>query len=52
MTLRPSFRKAARREYDEAALWYEFQKIGLGSEFVEEIERALPPLAKLHNDSL
>lgn len=41
MTLRPSFRKAARLEYDEAALWYESQKIGLGSEFVEEIERAL-----------
>ena len=41
MTLRSSFRKAARLEYDEAAIWYESQKVGLGSEFVEEIERAL-----------
>jgi plasmid stabilization system protein ParE len=41
MTLRPSFRKAARLEYDEAAIWYESQKVGLGVEFVEEIERAL-----------
>jgi plasmid stabilization system protein ParE len=41
MTLRPFFRKAARLEYDEAAMWYESQKTGLGSEFVAEIERAL-----------
>lgn len=41
MTIRPFFRKAARLEYDEAAIWYESQKIGLGSEFVSEIERAL-----------
>ena len=41
MTLRPSFRKAARLEYEEAAIWYESQKAGLGGEFVEEIERAL-----------
>jgi plasmid stabilization system protein ParE len=41
MTLRPFFRKAARLEHDEAAIWYETQKAGLGSEFVEEIERAL-----------
>jgi hypothetical protein len=26
MTLRPFFRKAARLEYDEAAMWYESQK--------------------------
>ena len=41
MILSPFFRKAARLEYDEAALWYESQKVGLGSEFVTEIERAL-----------
>lgn len=41
MTIRPFFRKAARLEYDEAAIWYESQKIGLGDEFVLEIERAL-----------
>jgi toxin ParE1/3/4 len=41
MTLRAFFRKAARFEYDEAAIWYESQKPGLGSEFVAEIEHAL-----------
>jgi len=41
MMLQPFFRKAARLEYDEAAIWYESQKVGLGTEFVEEIERAL-----------
>ncbi len=41
MTLQPFFRKVARLEYEEAALWYESQRIGLGSEFVAEIERAL-----------
>ena len=41
MTIKPFFRKAARLEYDEAAIWYESQKIGLGSEFVAEIQQAL-----------
>jgi plasmid stabilization system protein ParE len=41
MTLRPFFRKAARAEYDEAAIWYESQKVGLGNEFVNELEQAL-----------
>jgi plasmid stabilization system protein ParE len=41
MTLRAFFRKAARFEYDEAAIWYESQKPGLGAEFVAEIEHAV-----------
>lgn len=41
MKLRPFFRKAARLEYEEAALWYDAQKAGLGVEFVEEIDKAL-----------
>jgi plasmid stabilization system protein ParE len=41
MSLRPFFRKAARIEYDEAAIWYEGQRPGLGLEFVMEIESAL-----------
>ena len=41
MIVKPFFRRAARLEYDEAAGWYETQKSGLGSKFVEEIERAL-----------
>ncbi len=39
--LQSFFRKAARLEYEEAAIWYESQKTGLGIEFVEEIEHAL-----------
>lgn len=41
MSVRPFFRRAARLEYDEAVSWYESQRLGLGSEFVAEIERAL-----------
>jgi hypothetical protein len=41
MNLQAFFRRAARLEYDEAAVWYETQKPGLGGEFVSEIERAL-----------
>src|SRR5688572_4458601 len=41
MTLRVFFRKAARLEYEEAAIWYESQKPALGAQFVVEIEHAL-----------
>ena len=41
MTLKPTFRKAARLEYDAAVLWYESNRIGLGAEFIAEIENAL-----------
>lgn len=41
MKFRPSFRRAAQLEYDEAANWYEAQRPGLGGEFVAEIEQAL-----------
>jgi plasmid stabilization system protein ParE len=41
MNRRALFRRAARLEYDEAASWYESQRLGLGVEFVFEIERAL-----------
>lgn len=41
MTLAVVFRRAARREFDEAALWYEARRPGLGNEFVEEINRAV-----------
>lgn len=41
MTLRAFFRKAARLEYDEAAIWYDSQRPGLGAEFVAEIEHRL-----------
>lgn len=34
-------RRAARQELDDAALWCEERRIGLGSEFTGEIERAI-----------
>jgi len=39
-------RRAARREFDDAALWYEERRVGLGAEFVAEIERALGLVAE------
>jgi toxin ParE1/3/4 len=41
MTLPVVFRRAARREFDEAALWYEERRPGLGAQFVLEIDRAV-----------
>jgi len=41
MTLAVVFRHAARREFDEAALWYEERRRGLGIQFVSEIDHAI-----------
>src|ERR1035438_7443782 len=41
MTLPVVFRRAARREFDEAVLWYEERRAGLGSQFVSEINHAI-----------
>lgn len=41
MTLVVVFRRAARRELDETALWYEERRPGLGGEFISEIDRAV-----------
>lgn len=41
MTLAVVFRHAARREFDEAALWYEDRRPGLGVQFVSEIDHAI-----------
>ena len=41
MTLTVVFRRAARRELDEAALWYEEQHLGLGVQFISEIDHAV-----------
>jgi len=32
-------RSVARREFDEAADWYNRQRAGLGAEFIEEVNR-------------
>lgn len=37
------FHPAARREVEDAALWYERQRPGLGSAFLAELERAIGP---------
>jgi len=41
MTLRVVFRRAARAEFDAAALWYEDRQAGLGAQFVSEINRVV-----------
>ena len=47
MTLAVVFRRAAQHEFDEAALWYEQRRSGLGTQFVSEISRAIE-LAREH----
>lgn len=41
MTRAVVFRLAARREFDEAAEWYQDQRAGLGLQFVFEVDCAL-----------
>ena len=40
MTLRVVFRRAAKSELEDAAVWYDEQRFGLGEEFIIEIEQA------------
>jgi plasmid stabilization system protein ParE len=46
MTYKVVFRRASQREFGDAALWYEERRIGLGSEFRAEIERAIESVAQ------
>jgi len=41
MTLRVVFRRAAKSEFEDAAVWYDEQRNGLGEEFIAEIEEAV-----------
>ena len=41
MTLRIVFRRAAKIEFEDAAVWYDEQRLGLGEEFIIEIEQAV-----------
>jgi toxin ParE1/3/4 len=41
MTLRVVFRRAAKSEFEDAAVWYDEQRNGLGEEFIVEIEEAV-----------
>jgi plasmid stabilization system protein ParE len=41
MTLRVVFRRAAKTEFEDAAVWYEERSPGLGEEFIREIDDAV-----------
>lgn len=41
MSLRIVFRRAAKEEFDDAAAWYEERQIGLGSQLVSEVQKAI-----------
>jgi toxin ParE1/3/4 len=41
MTLRVVCRRAAKSEFEDAAVWYDEQRNGLGEEFIVEIEEAV-----------
>ena len=41
MTLPVAFRRAARRDVEDAALWYEERRVGLGTQFQDEVEAAV-----------
>ena len=45
MTLRVVFRRAAKGEFERAAVWYDEQRPGLGEEFIHEIEQAVTQAA-------
>jgi hypothetical protein len=45
MTLRIVFRRAAKSEFERAALWYDEKRTGLGEEFIREIDEALAKAA-------
>ena len=49
MSLPLVFRAAAQREFDEAAVWYEEQRPGLGSDFVERVHTVLDKVAQQPN---
>ena len=41
MTFSIVFRRAAKVEFEKAAVWYDEQRTGLGEEFIVEIEQAI-----------
>jgi len=41
VTLRVVFRRAAQSKLEDAAVWHDEQRAGLGEEFIIEIERAV-----------
>jgi plasmid stabilization system protein ParE len=49
MTYKVVFRRAAQREFADAALWYEERRGGLGAEFASEVNRAIESAAQNPN---
>lgn len=45
MTLRIVFRRAAKLEFEDAAVWYDEMRPGLGEEFIREIDEAITKAA-------
>lgn len=45
MSLAISFHRAANNEFIEASTWYEEKRVGLGAEFIAEVERCLTLIA-------
>jgi plasmid stabilization system protein ParE len=41
MTVRVVFRRAAKIEFEDAAIWYDGKAPGLGDEFIHEIDQAI-----------
>lgn len=39
------FRTVAQEEFDDAALWYDERRVGLGVEFVSEVQKVLEVIA-------
>jgi len=45
MTLRVVFRRAAKSEFEDAAVWHDEKRPGLGEEFIREIDDAVAKAA-------
>lgn len=45
MRLPVTFRPIAEEEFDDAAAWYDGQRLGLGAEFVAAVQRVLDEIA-------
>ena len=41
MTFRVVFRRAAKEEFEDATAWYQERRLGLGEQFVSEINEAI-----------
>jgi plasmid stabilization system protein ParE len=47
VTVEVRFRREAEEDLEEAALWYESQRPGLGQQFLDEVVKALETIAEM-----